>query len=147
MGARRSLGACRNETIFDQESTTYAPCSAHKLLILRSRNSISDRRISVELSRAFSPVSRAERNRVHGAPHAQAQIHRLRGAAQPICWRRVSIMVLPTKWIFPLATPSFRRFSTAKVSVVNSRSEMASVHRRLIFSGMDMSRDRRPAST
>src|ERR1035437_5373561 len=37
------LGVCRNETVFHQESTTYRPCTARKLLILRSVNSISDR--------------------------------------------------------------------------------------------------------
>ena len=36
-------GACRNETVFDQESITYRLCNVLKCLILRSRNSISDR--------------------------------------------------------------------------------------------------------
>jgi|ERR1035437_2368787 hypothetical protein len=37
------LGVCRNETVPHQESITYRPCITRKLLILRSRNSISDR--------------------------------------------------------------------------------------------------------
>src|ERR1019366_1178183 len=41
--------------------------------------------------------------------------------ARPICWRRVSIIVLPTKWIFSSATPPFRKFSTATMSVVNRK--------------------------
>ena len=38
-----SLGVCRNETIFHQESITYTLCEARKLLILRSRNFLPDR--------------------------------------------------------------------------------------------------------
>ena len=45
LSALRSLirGICWNGTVFDQESGTYRPCNVGKLLILRSRNSISDR--------------------------------------------------------------------------------------------------------
>ena len=61
--------------------------------------------------------------------------------------RRVSIITLPTTNTFSGATPSARRFRTPDSSVTKNRSLMASVSFRLISSGIDMSKDRRPAST
>ena len=69
--------------------------------------------------------------------------------ASALSWkaRSVSIIVLPTKWIFSSGIPSRRRFSSPLPSVTNKRSETWSVSTRLISSGMLRSKERRPAST
>ncbi len=57
-----------------------------------------------------------------------------------------SIMMLPTRSIREAGTPSRSRFSSASGDGVHSTSQMASVARRLISSGMRRSPLRSPAS-
>ncbi len=75
-----ALGVCRNEAVFDQESITYRPCNVRKLLILRSRNSISDR-LLVAIS-VDSPPSPAP-NRSRSAPVRRVDTL---GACAPRYW-------------------------------------------------------------
>ncbi|MDQ3317568.1 MAG: hypothetical protein M3522_09600 [Actinomycetota bacterium] len=63
------------------------------------------------------------------------------------CFKRVSIMVLPTRWMFSAGCPSRRRFSFASEEVVKSIRVSESVTRRFISSGIERSKERRPAST
>ena len=61
-------------------------------------------------------------------------------------WTTESIITFPTNWIRSAGIPSARKFSEASRDGVKSMSESRSVIRRLISSGIDLSRLRRPAS-